>query len=30
MAGLSIVSYRPERAEYAWTFGGVEPVMKVR
>ena len=30
MADLNVVSYRPERSEYAWTFGGVEPVMKVR
>jgi acetamidase/formamidase len=30
MAGLNVVTYRPERAEYAWTFGGVEPVMKVK
>lgn len=30
MAGLNVVSYRPERAEYTWTFGGVQPVMKVK
>lgn len=30
MADLNVVSYRPHRSEYAWTFGGVEPVMKVR
>ncbi len=30
MADLNVVTYRPERSEYAWTFGGVEPVMKVR
>lgn len=30
MTDLNVVSYRPERADYAWTFGGVEPVMKVR
>ena len=29
MAGLNVVSYRPDRSEYAWTFGGVQPVMKV-
>ena len=29
MADLNVVTYRPERSEYAWTFGGVEPVMKV-
>src|SRR5215211_3859706 len=30
MASLNVVSFRPERSDYAWTFGGVEPVMKVR
>jgi amidase len=30
VADLNVVSYRPHRSEYAWTFGGVEPVMKVR
>jgi amidase len=30
MDGLNVVSFRPERSDYAWTFGGVEPVMKVR
>jgi amidase len=30
MAGLNVVSFRPERSDYAWTFGGVEPVMKVK
>jgi acetamidase/formamidase len=30
MADLNVVTYRPERAEYAWTFGGAEPVMKVK
>jgi acetamidase/formamidase len=29
VAGLDVVSYRPDRSEYAWTFGGVQPVMKV-
>ncbi|HJU57613.1 MAG TPA: acetamidase/formamidase family protein [Actinomycetota bacterium] len=29
MADVNVVSYRPDRSEYAWTFGGVEPVMKV-
>jgi acetamidase/formamidase len=29
MAGMNVVSYRPERADYVWTFGGAEPVMKV-
>jgi acetamidase/formamidase len=30
MADLTVVTYRPERAEYAWTFGGAAPVMKVK
>ncbi len=30
MSDLHVVTYRPERSEYAWTFGGVAPVMKVR
>ena len=30
MGSLNVVSFRPERSDYAWTFGGVEPVMKVR
>ncbi len=30
MAGPNVVSFRPERSHYAWTFGGVEPVMKVQ
>jgi acetamidase/formamidase len=30
MGGLNVVSFRPERSDYAWTFGGVEPVMKVK
>jgi acetamidase/formamidase len=30
MADMNVVTYRPERAEYAWTFGGAAPVMKVR
>ncbi|MGA9162402.1 MAG: acetamidase/formamidase family protein [Actinomycetota bacterium] len=29
MVGPNVVSFRPERSQYAWTFGGVEPVMKV-
>jgi acetamidase/formamidase len=29
MPDLNVISYRPERDDYAWTFGGVEPVMKV-
>jgi acetamidase/formamidase len=27
--GSNVISYRPGRSDYAWTFGGVEPVMKV-
>ena len=30
MADLNVVTYRPERSEYAWTFGGVDPLMKVK
>lgn len=30
MADLDVVAFHPEKAQYAWTFGGVEPVMKVR
>jgi acetamidase/formamidase len=30
MADLSAISFRPEPSDYAWTFGGVEPVMKVQ
>lgn len=30
MADLSVVSFRPEPSEYAWTFGGVPPVRKVQ
>ena len=30
MVDLNVVTYRPERAEYAWTFGGAAPVMKVK
>jgi acetamidase/formamidase len=29
MAGLNVISFRPGRDDYAWTFGGAEPVMKV-
>jgi acetamidase/formamidase len=29
MPDLNVISYRPERDDYAWTFGGVDPVMKV-
>ena len=30
MADLNVVSYRPEPSEFAWTFGGVAPVGKVK
>ena len=30
MAGLNVISYRPERKDYAWTFGGADPVMHVK
>jgi acetamidase/formamidase len=30
MADQHVVTYRPDRSEYAWTFGGAEPVMKVK
>ncbi|MGH2701510.1 MAG: acetamidase/formamidase family protein [Actinomycetota bacterium] len=26
---MSVISYRPEPSEFAWTFGGVKPVRKV-
>jgi acetamidase/formamidase len=29
MADLNVVSYRPDRSDYVWTFGGAEPAMKV-
>jgi hypothetical protein len=27
---MEVLSYRPEPAELAWTFGGVPPVRRVR
>ena len=30
MSDPTVVSYRPEPAEFAWTFGGVKPVRKVQ
>jgi amidase len=27
---MEVLSYRPDRAEFAWTFGGVPPVRRVR
>jgi acetamidase/formamidase len=29
MSDPNVISFRPERNDYAWTFGGVEPVTKV-
>jgi acetamidase/formamidase len=29
MADLRVITYRPERSDYVWTFGGADPVMKV-
>src|SRR5881409_80302 len=30
MTDQNVISYRPERADYVWTFGGADPVMSVR
>jgi len=30
MTDLNVITYRPQPSDYAWTFGGVEPVMKVK
>jgi acetamidase/formamidase len=30
MSDLEVVSFRPEREQYAWTFGGVAPVLRVK
>jgi acetamidase/formamidase len=30
MASLDVVSFRPEPSQFAWTFGGVPPVMSVK
>ena len=30
MAGPNVVSFRPDRSDYVWTFGGADPVMKVK
>jgi len=27
---MNVISYRPDRSDYAWTFGGADPVMKVK
>src|SRR5579875_973068 len=30
MSDLEVISYRPEAGQYAWTFGGAEPVRRIR
>jgi acetamidase/formamidase len=30
MSDLEVISFRPEPAQYAWTFGGAAPVVRVR
>ena len=30
MTDLEVVAFRPEPSQYAWTFGGVKPVMSVK
>jgi acetamidase/formamidase len=30
LTGLEVISYRPRPDEYAWTFGGAAPVMRLR
>jgi acetamidase/formamidase len=30
MADLEVIQFRPEPAQYAWTFGGAAPVMRIR
>ena len=30
MSDLEVVSFRPERDQYAWTFGGVAPVKRLK
>src|ERR1700733_368636 len=30
MGGLQVVSFRPEPDQYAWTFGGAAPAMRIR
>jgi acetamidase/formamidase len=30
MSDLEVVSFRPERDQYAWTFGGVAPVKRIK
>ena len=30
MSDLEVISFRPERDQYAWTFGGAAPVKRIR
>ena len=30
MSDLPVITYRPGAGEYAWTFGGAAPVMRIR
>ena len=30
MSDVDVIAFKPERSQYAWTFGGVEPVLRVR
>jgi hypothetical protein len=30
MSDLEVISFRPEAGQYAWTFGGAPPVMRIR
>ena len=30
MSDLQVISFRPDRDQYAWTFGGAAPVMRIR
>ena len=30
MSDLEVITYRPGAGEWAWTFGGAAPVMRIR
>ena len=30
MTDLQVVSFKPEPAQYAWTFGGAPPALRIR
>src|SRR6202453_1987533 len=30
MSDLDVITYRPAAGDYAWTFGGAAPVMRIR